>query len=77
MVLELCATDFIRCAEFSSHDVSLRNVHPQNLPDVISDNAELGTNEICQMHGLSQPQRLNYTPTDCTKFSNHVELSGE
>ena len=34
--------------------VFLRNVHPQNLPDVISDNAELGTNEIHQMHELSQ-----------------------
>ena len=64
MVLELCTTElnFIRCAEFSSHDVSLRNVHPQNLPDVISDNTELGTNEIRQMHELSQPQRLNYVP---------------
>ena len=45
--------------EFSSHDVFLRNVHPQNLPDVISDNAELGTNEIHQMHELSQQGFVN------------------
>ena len=45
--------------EFSSHDVFLRNVHPQNLPDVISDNAELGTNEIHQMHELSQQAFVN------------------
>ena len=42
--------------EFSSHDVFLRNVHPQNLPD---DNAELGTNEIHQMHELSQQGFVN------------------
>ena len=76
MVLELCATEFnfIRCAEFSSHDVFFRNVHPQNLPDVISDNTELGTNEIHQMHELSQPQRLNYAPQT---VQNSQTMSGE